>query len=120
TCINKSNPSQDWKVAVEFRNRSWYDEDVYELLQYYKATIVMQDIPKSATPMIDQKSDFLYIRFHRPTGNYRESYSDDLLMEHASLINERLDEGKGIYVYFNNTMGDAFNNLKTLNDFVEV
>ena len=57
----------------------------------------------------------MYVRFHGPTGNYRESYVDDFLYEYASYINEWIEEGKTVYVYFNNTMGDAFNNLKYLN-----
>ena len=77
--------------------------------------MVIQDIPKSATPLLNQKSDFLYIRFHGPTGNYRESYSEDFLREHAALINDWIEEGKTVYAYSNNTMGDAFNNLTTLN-----
>ena len=120
SCINESNTTQGWKVAVEFRNKSWYDEEVYDLLNFYKAAMVIQDIPKSATPLLNHKSDFMYIRFHGPTGNYRESYSEDFLMEYASLINEWIEEGKTVYVYFNNTMGDAFNNLKTLNRFVHL
>lgn len=119
SCIKESDPDQEWKVAVEFRNRSWYHEDIYDLLEFYKATMVIQDIPKSATPLLDQKSDFLYLRFHGPTGNYRESYSEDFLKENATLINEWIEEGKIVYVYFNNTMGDAFNNLTTLNRLVQ-
>ena len=118
SCILGSDPAKEWKVAVEFRNRSWYEEDVYDLLNFYNATMVIQDIPKSATPVIHHKSDFVYIRFHGPTGNYRESYSQDFLNEYASLMNEWIEEGKTVYVYFNNTMGDAFNNLETLNKFV--
>ena len=33
--------------------------------------------------------------------------------EYATYINEWIEEGKIVYVYFNNTMGDAFKNLKT-------
>ena len=113
--INEADPSQAWNVAVEFRNKSWYHEDVYDLMNSYKAAIVIQDIPKSATPLLNHTSDFLYLRFHGPTGNYRESYSEDFLKEYASLINEWIEEEKTVYVYFNNTMGDAFQNLKTLN-----
>lgn len=120
SCINEFNPGQDWKVAVEFRNKSWYDEDVYDLLNFYKATIVIQDIPKSVTPLINHTSNFLYFRFHGPTGNYRESYSEDFLKEHGALIHEWIEEGKTVYVYFNNTMGDAFNNLKTLNHLFQI
>lgn len=107
-----------WKIAVEFRNKSWYDEDVYELLESYNAAVVVQDIPKSATPMISHASDIVYLRFHGPTGNYRDSYSESFLSEYASYVKEWMEEGKTVYAYFNNTMGDAFNNLQTLNRFV--
>lgn len=118
SCIIEVDPTQDWKVAVEFRNTSWYHKDVDDLLNFYKAAIVIQDIPKSATPLLYHESDFVYLRFHGPTGNYRESYSEDFLKEYASLINEWIEEDKTVYVYFNNTMGDAFQNLKTLNGFL--
>lgn len=119
SCIQDINTTQDWKVAVEFRNKSWYHENVYDLLNLYSAAIVIQDIPKSATPFLIHKSDFMYIRFHGPSGNYRDSYSEDFLNEYATYINEWLENGKTVYVYFNNTMGDAFNNLKTLNNLLQ-
>jgi uncharacterized protein YecE (DUF72 family) len=117
-CIKEINTAPEWKVAVEFRNRSWYDDSIYDLLNFYKASMVIQDIPKSVTPAIYHKSDFIYIRFHGPTGNYRDSYSEEFLHEYATYINDWIKEGKIVYTYFNNTMGDAFNNLKTLNGFV--
>ena len=116
--VTQVNINDNWKIAVEFRNRSWYNDDVYELLEKYNATIVIQDIPKSTTPMINHTADFIYIRFHGPTGNYRESYSESFLYEYATYIKEWLQEGKTVYAYFNNTMGDAFKNLQTLNDFI--
>ena len=118
SCIKETNTTQDWKVAVEFRNKSWYHEHVYDLLNFHKAAIVIQDIPKSATPLLNHTSDSIYIRFHGPSGNYRDSYSEDFLNEYASYLNEWLEEGKTVYVYFNNTMGDAFKNLKTLNSLL--
>jgi len=118
-CINQINTAHPWKIAVEFRNKSWYHENVYDLLSFYKAAIVIQDIPNSATPFLNHKSDFMYIRFHGPKGNYRDSYSDDFLHEYATYFNEWIEQGKTIYVYFNNTMGDALNNLKTLNGLMD-
>ena len=115
SCINETITQNSWKISVEFRNKNWYHDKVYDLLNFYKTAIVIQDIPKSATPFLHHKSDFMYVRFHGPTGNYRESYVDDFLYEYASYINEWIEEGKTVYVYFNNTMGDAFNNLKYLN-----
>ncbi len=117
SCIREIEPVE-WKIAVEFRNNSWYNDAVYRLLNSFKAAIVIHDIPKSATPMINHASDFIYLRFHGPTGNYRGTYPVDFLSEYATYINEWLTEGKEVYVYFNNTMGEALNNLKTLNSFV--
>ena len=117
SCIHETCKS-DWKIAIEFRNKSWYSESTYELINFFKATLVIHDIPKSATPRINYESDFIYIRFHGPTGNYRDSYSHDFLSDYASYANELLSEGKEVYMYFNNTMGDAFNNLNTINGFL--
>lgn len=80
--------------------------------------MVIHDIPKSSTPFVNHESDFLYFRFHGPTGNYRDTYSEVYLEEYAAHIIERIEKGKEVYAYFNNTMGDAFNNLKTLNSFL--
>lgn len=118
SCIREIDSSQEWKIAVEFRNKSWYQEDIYDLLHLYQAAIVIQDIPKSATPFLIHNSEFIYIRFHGPTGNYQDSYSEDFLNEYASYIQEWIKNGKSVYVYFNNTMGDAFNNSKTLNSLL--
>lgn len=114
--IKEIDTAQEWKIVLEFRNTSWYDEEVYALVNFYGAAIVIQDLPKSATPLLNHQSDFIYIRFHGPTGNYRNSYSEDFLNEYATYINEWNENGKTVYVYFNNTMGDAFNNLKTINN----
>jgi uncharacterized protein YecE (DUF72 family) len=117
-CVRKYNINQEWKIAVEFRNKSWYHPDVYNLLESHQAALVVQDIPKTLTPMIDHASDFMYIRFHGPTGNYRDSYEMHFLAEYATYVREWLEEGKAVFVYFNNTMGDAFKNLETLNRFI--
>jgi uncharacterized protein YecE (DUF72 family) len=116
--IKQIDKIPSWKIAVEFRNNSWYQQPVYDLLDSYKASVVIHDIPKSATPVINHTADFIYIRFHGPTGNYRDSYSEDFLHEYAIYIREWMEEGRTVYVYFNNTAGDAFNNLKQLNSFV--
>lgn len=119
-CIKKTAGSQGWKIAVEFRNKSWYQQNVYELLDLYNVSVVIHDIPKSATPSLNQKADFIYLRFHGPSGNYRGSYPEYFLNEYATYIHEWIEEGKTVYAYFNNTMGDAFINLKSLNEFLEV
>ncbi len=107
-----------WRLAVEFRNKSWYHDAVYDILKTNDATLVIHDIPTSATPLANTSSQVVYVRFHGPTGNYRGSYTDAFLMEYAGYVTGWLTEGKIVYLYFNNTAGDAFNNLSTLNRYV--
>ncbi|RYD93901.1 MAG: DUF72 domain-containing protein [Sphingobacteriales bacterium] len=116
--IRINDPLSQWHTAVEFRHKSWHKDNVYELLENYNIGIVSHDLPASATPMIEPITDFVYLRFHGPEGGYRGSYSDDYLYEYAGYINDWLHDGKTVYAYFNNTMGDALQNLITLNSFI--
>jgi uncharacterized protein YecE (DUF72 family) len=116
--IKIADPAEEWNVAVEFRDQGWYNEDVFAMLESYNIALVIHDIPKSAAPLRLTSSDFIYVRFHGPTGNYSGSYGNAFLQEYAAYIREWLDDGKKVYVYFNNTKGDAYNNLRTLNSFV--
>ncbi|GAA4752144.1 DUF72 domain-containing protein [Flavisolibacter ginsenosidimutans] len=110
--------AKGWRIAVEFRDNSWYNSAVYRMLQNFGAGMVEQDMPKSATPPITVAEDFVYLRFHGPEGDYRGSYDDAFLLSRAKRIAAWLKEGKEVYVYFNNTAGDAFENLRTLNAMV--
>jgi uncharacterized protein YecE (DUF72 family) len=96
-----------WPVAVEFRHESWYKDEVFELLNQHQATMVLQDMPKSATPMEITVDRLIYLRFHGPSGNYKGSYSDSFLSEYATYVSEWLDDGKTVYTYFNNTAGGS-------------
>jgi len=116
--IGEATHDTNWKIAMEFRNSSWYEREVYELLDEYNFSVVIQDIPASATPIEAQKSDFIYLRFHGPEPRYRGSYCDEDLMAYAKRIKKWLKNGKTVFCYFNNTMGDAVNNLQTLNSYV--
>jgi uncharacterized protein YecE (DUF72 family) len=113
--VYKMNDEYGWKVAVEFRNKSWYKEEVYEMLTMNQCDVVVQDIPRSATPWLEHQLDFVYIRFHGPKGDYRGGYTESFLEEYAGYIKEWSEEGKTVFVYFNNTAGDAYHNLETLN-----
>lgn len=116
--IKSRDRDSAWHVAVEFRNRGWHQDEVYEFLEKLKCGLVLQDKPSCATPLVDNESDFVYVRFHGPTGNYRGSYAEDELREHADRVREWLSEKKKVFVYFNNTAGDAFENLNTFKAFV--
>ena len=117
--IQEANEEQQWKVALEFRDRSWYREEVYELINNYEMGMVVHDKSSSASPLLEPAVSFAYLRFHGPGGNYKGSYANDFLYEYAQYIKDWQEEGKMVYVYFNNTMGDAIQNLATLNSYIE-
>ncbi len=119
-CIVNADPLQRWLTAVEFRNRSWYRQDVYELLYENNISLVIHDHPASATPLFSPASELVYVRFHGIEGDYKGSYRLDFLQERAKQIQEWLKEGKTVYTYFNNTIGDAVSNLVTLNELVKI
>ena len=116
--LGRATEGRGWHIAVEFRDPSWYEREVYELLQEYNAAMVVQDIPKSATPVQDITGSFIYLRFHGPEPRYRGDYSDEFLKASAARINQWLREKKTVYAHFNNTMGAALKNLQTLNSYI--
>ena len=120
SAIINADAQREWKVAIEFRHKSWYRDDVYELLDQFQMVMVLHDMPASATPMIDNDVPFAFLRFHGPSGGYRGSYADDFLAEYASYINEWREDGKTVFAYFNNTMGDALQNVITLDRFIGI
>ena len=116
--ITHCDPAQRWKLSVEFRDRSWYIEDVYDLMEGYNTALVVQDKPTSSTPHLAPAGKFAYIRFHGPEGNYKSSYGDDILYEYAGYIRDWMEEGLDVFTYFNNTAGDAVANLRALNSYM--
>lgn len=108
-----------WKLAMEFRHSSWYQPQVYELLNSYNASLVLHDLKNSGTQFTHPDTDIVYLRFHGPEPRYRGTYSDGFLKQRAESIVNWIEEGKNVYAYFNNTMGDAFANLQTLNNYVK-
>ncbi|MBV7530348.1 DUF72 domain-containing protein [Chitinophaga sp. sic0106] len=116
--IKEADPDAQWRLAVEFRHLSWYREETYHLLNTYNATMVVHDKANVGSPLEEMDADFVYARFHGPEGNYRSSYEDSYLYEYASYVRDWLHAGKDVYAYFNNTIGDAINDLQVLETYV--
>ena len=116
--LGEATHNRNWKLAMEFRNSSWYEREVYELLDEFSVSLVIHDIPKSATPLSEVSGDIVYLRFHGPEPRYRGDYSDEVLQRYAGYIKAWLKEKKTVYAYFNNTAGAATKNLQSLNEYV--
>jgi uncharacterized protein YecE (DUF72 family) len=121
--ISGHDPCSAWKLAVEFRHRSWYNPDVNAILFRYRAGRVLHDMPASAIdelPADHPTMPFVYLRFHGPAGDYRGSYTQTLLAAWADRITGWLSEQKKVYVYFNNTIDDALTDLVRLRALLPV
>ncbi len=117
--LRENDPSMEWKIALEFRHASLYIDEVYELLEHYQMGMVIHDKTPSNSPLIETQPGFMFLRFHGPGGNYRGRYAEEVLQEYATYIADWLLDNKEVFVYFNNTMGDALANLNTLRQMVK-
>jgi uncharacterized protein YecE (DUF72 family) len=107
-----------WRIAVEFRHLRWYEQPVLDILNEFEASLVLQDMPNSRMDELQGEPSFVYLRFHGEKGDYRGTYDAEFLHHKAKEINAWLLRGLDVYAYFNNTMGGAAENLKTLRKMV--
>ena len=116
--IRQCDPLKKWDVCVEFRHSSWYMGETYEVLAEYHAAMVRHDMPKSKPQEFISAVGFEYLRFHGPAGDYKGGYTEQELNTAAASIRTWLKEGKTVYTYFNNTIGDALQNLVDITGLV--
>ncbi len=107
------------RVAVEFRNKSWFVKETFALLDKHGATICVSDF-KGATNTETNDATFVYIRRHGPSGRYYGSYTEEELQKDALMIKGFLAEGKDVFVYFNNDLeGYAPSNAELLKEMLK-
>ena len=109
--------NRGWQVAVEFRDKGWYHDRIYRLLESANCCLVEQDMPKSATPQNIPLSSVRYLRFHGPCGNYHGCYTDEYLNNVSQKVKKVEAAGSTVYAYFNNTIGDGVHNAVSLQRF---
>lgn len=117
--VQKANRDQRWQLAAELRHASWYTTPGYRLLQESGSTMVIHDLKGFQHPgEAYVHPTCTYLRLHGPEKGYRGSYSDASLRAYADQIDQWLNQGRDVYVYFNNTLGAAATNLLTLNEIL--
>ena len=93
-----------WKStrhAIEFRHKSWFDDEVTERLRRHAVAVCMSDAPD--WPMWEEvTTDLVYIRLHGHTRKYASSYSKASLKKWAIRIRRSLKENCAVHVYFDN------------------
>jgi uncharacterized protein YecE (DUF72 family) len=108
---------QHWRStrhAIEFRHKTWFDDEVAECLTKHAVAVCMSDAPD--WPMWDRvTTDVVYIRLHGHTRKYASSYSKRSLENWASRIHTWLNEKRDVHAYFDNDAeGAAPKNALTL------
>ncbi len=105
--------SEGYKFVFEFREKSWFSEEIYGILRKYNAALVIADSPAWPSEEVIT-ADFVYYRMHGPGGLYSSRYGREDLGRLAAKIRD-LQNLKDIYVYFNNDFaGFAAENAKEL------
>jgi uncharacterized protein YecE (DUF72 family) len=87
--------------CFEFREASWFADDVYELLRQHHVALVIGDDPRRPFQTHEITSDFTFIRLHAGSRGRNGNYSSSELDEWAERIG-RWRESVGVYAYFNN------------------
>jgi uncharacterized protein YecE (DUF72 family) len=89
--------------AIEFRDPSWYTDEVFARLEKHRVALCLHDMEGSASGMRDV-GPFVYVRFHG-TAKYSGGYSDGAIANWAAWLRERAGKGRPVYAYFNNDVG---------------
>jgi uncharacterized protein YecE (DUF72 family) len=87
--------------AFEFREASWFADDVYELLRKHHVALVIGDDPRRPFQTHELTTDFTFVRFHSGRRGRNGNYSESELDEWAERIRD-WRERVGVFAYFNN------------------
>ncbi|QCI28356.1 DUF72 domain-containing protein [Caminibacter pacificus] len=85
---------KDIRYAIEFRNKTWYNDKTYEILKRYNVALVWHDFNQDI--VFEKTADFEYVRLHGSNSKYSGSYDDEFLNSLAQKLTYA-------FVYFNNT-----------------
>jgi uncharacterized protein YecE (DUF72 family) len=92
----------EYHYAFEFRNQSWLQKEVYDLLRQYNVAFCVHDFGGKESPR-EITANFAYVRMHGPGEvAYAGSYPLGALKKWAKQIKDWRKELKAAYVYFNN------------------
>ena len=91
-----------WRAAFEFRDASWFDEVVLDLLGEHGAAFLVHDWPESRPVPIEATATLVYLRFHGVDRAYQGLYGPRRLAPWRKRIEEWRKGRHDVLVYFNN------------------
>jgi uncharacterized protein YecE (DUF72 family) len=101
------------RFAFEFRNVSWYHQDVYDVLKKKNSALCIYELAGHHSPTVIT-ADFVYVRLHGPGDKYQGSYTEGVLSDWARQCRTWRRAGLDVFVYFDNDQSGyaAFNALR--------
>ncbi len=106
------------RFAIEFREASWWHDEVYTLLRRANVAFCIFDLAGRQSPPI-VTADFVYVRLHGPEGAYQGRYGSDRLSHWLRRFREWSEGRRDLYCYFDNDQnGYAPHDALDLNDLL--
>ena len=107
---------RDFRYTFEFRDSSWWREEVYNILKNYGAAFCIFEMADMHSPR-QVTADFVYVRLHGPGDAYQGKYDKRTLAGWAGAFSSWVRQGKEIFCYFDNDeKGYAAENALSLQD----
>jgi uncharacterized protein YecE (DUF72 family) len=95
-----------YRYAFEFRHRSWYDDDILELLHQHDISLCLSDHHDAPAPW-EVTARHVYVRGHGPDGRYKDNYSAKKLRNWAREIAKWRRQRRTVFVFFDNDQKSA-------------
>jgi uncharacterized protein YecE (DUF72 family) len=92
---------REYRYALEFRDPSWLNQEVYRLLTDHGAAFCIYEFAGQLSPK-EITASFVYIRLHGPRGPYQGKYETQTLADWAGAISTWTSQGKEVFCYFDN------------------
>ncbi len=87
--------------SFEFRNKTWFRKETYELLKNYNMNLCVADSP--SFPYTEEiTSSFVYLRFHGGKTLYGSEYSEEELKAWVQKAKTWLKKTEALFAFFNN------------------
>jgi uncharacterized protein YecE (DUF72 family) len=116
--------------AIEFRDPSWLDESVFQTMEQAGVAHCIHDMPlkrrlkggqvlETVQVPLRVTGQVVYVRFHGDA-HHGGDYPPDVLETWAARIRSWQEQGRAVYVYFNNDAGGyAVQNALSLRRLLE-
>jgi uncharacterized protein YecE (DUF72 family) len=92
---------REWRVAVEFRHRSWFTDETRALLEKHRAALCLADRFGPIAP-VWRTTDWTYLRFHAGRATPLPCYGRQALSAWVDRLGAEWSPREDVYVYFNN------------------